>query len=109
MMALAKAIVASNHTAQSITWKDEKGNAVVLTGATITGRKRAHSGTTITAIDGSLDISDGANGVFTWTYGTNDIATAGSYVIQFLATFGDSTIEKNFVEEFKVEAALAAP
>lgn len=106
-MALSIAIKGSNHTAQSITWKDERGNAVVLTGATITGSKRDHDGTAITAIDGTLALSDGANGVFTWTYGTNDIAVAGSYVVQFYATYSDTTIEKCFIEQFIVEEALA--
>jgi len=106
-MGLSIAVEGSNHTGQSITWKDERGNAVVLTGATITGSKRDHDGTVITAIDGALAITNGANGIFSWTYGTNDIAIAGSYVVQFLATFGDATIEKCLIEQFTVEEALA--
>ena len=108
-MALSKAIVGSNHRAQSITWKDERGNALVLTGATITAGKRDHDGTTVTAVDGTLALSDGPNGVFTWTYGTNDISTAGTYVVQFFATYADTTIEKNFTEQFIVAEALVLP
>lgn len=111
-MSLSEAIVGSNHTGQRITWKDERGNPVDLTGSTLTAGKREHDGTTVTAVDGPLDLvsSVADNNQFDWTYGTNDIATAGTYVIQFFATYAsDSSIEINMLEQFIVHPALVIP
>jgi hypothetical protein len=107
-MALSDGIVGARHTAQQITWKDETGTAVDLTGATITGFKRVNEDRTTVAIDGSLDLVDlGANGVFTWAYGAVDVGTAGNFEVQFVATYGDSTKDKTFVTDWKVHEALS--
>jgi hypothetical protein len=106
-MALSRAIQGSNHTAQSITWKDERGQAVDLTGATITGKKHPHNdSSTVVAIDGTLSVTNATGGIFTWTYGAVDIGTVGSFLVQFIATYADTTKEKCFKEQFTVEDAL---
>lgn len=112
-MALSKAIEGSNHTAQQITWKDERGNAVDLTGATITGKMHPHDdSSTVSDIgggagNGTLTISDASNGVFNWTYGDNNIDDVGVFIVQFTATYAaDSSKEKCFKEQFIVEDAL---
>ena len=106
-MALSRAVQGSNHTVQQVTWKDERGNAIDLTGATITGKKHPHNDSgTVVAVDGALALSNATAGIFTWTYGTVDIGTVGSFVVQFFATYADTTKEKSFKEEFRVEDAL---
>ena len=106
-MGLSKAIQGSNHTVQQITWKDERGNAVDLTGATITGKKHPHNdASSVVAVDGTLALVTATSGIFSWAYGSVDVGTAGSFVVQFIATFADTTKEKSFKEEFKVEDAL---
>ena len=94
-MALAKAVEGARHTAQQITWSDEDGNAVNLTGATITGYKKANSDGTITALDGAFALVTPASGIFTWTYGAADVGTVGRYEVQLIATYGDSTKDKS--------------
>ncbi len=90
-MALANAVQGARHTAQQITWKDADGAVVDLTGATITARIRAKALKTISfTSDGVFTlVAAGANGVFTWKYSANDIATAGKYEVQFKAAYTD--------------------
>lgn len=108
-MALSDGIVGARHTSQQITWKDESGAAVDLTGATITGFKRANSDGVTVAIDGTFELVDlGANGVFTWAYGAVDVGTAGNFEVQLVATYGDSTKDKTLVTDWKVHEGLSA-
>lgn len=102
------AVKGSNHSAPVITWKYRGGTVVTLTGATITGYMRDFEDEDATpfAIDGTLALYDGAAGQFSWSYGSNDIGTVGSYLVTFLATFGDSTIEKNLAIKFVVHEAM---
>ena len=107
-MALSDAIVGARHTAQQITWKDENDNAIDLTGATVTGFKRSTETDTTAALDGTFTLVDfGANGVFNWAYGANDVATAGKYEVQFVATYGDSTKDKTLMMGWTVHPELS--
>lgn len=106
-MGLANAVQDARHTPQRITWEDENGDAVNLTGATLTGRIRnVFTGTEATDIDGALDIVSPDEGIFDWTYGTNDVAVAGKYKVQFIATYPDTKMDKTLHEEWNVIAAL---
>lgn len=103
---LAKAIVGARHTAQSITWQDQDGNAHSLSGATLSGTIQNKAGVT-RAIDGTLapDVDQVTNvGVFTWSYGAADVATAGEFLVQFKASY--TQYDLTFTSYFKVEAAL---
>lgn len=109
-MALAGVVEGATHVAQEITWNERnQSNAlspVDLTGATITAKKRDSEGT-IVSCDGSFNLVDlGVNGIFTWTYGTNDVATPGEFEIQFIATYADTTKDKTLIEEWVVHEAL---
>jgi hypothetical protein len=104
-MALADAVQGARHIAQQITWQDSAGDAIDLTDATITGKIR--DGTkTVRDIDGSLDITDATSGVFTWTYGADDVGTAGGHEVQFIATYTDTTKDKTFITSWLVREAL---
>lgn len=88
-MALAQAIQDSLRPSQIITWTRGDGVAENLTGATLTGKIRDNTTGDIRSIAGDLDVTDGASGVFTWAYHADDVATAGRFMVQFTATFGD--------------------
>lgn len=103
-MALANAIKGARHTAQRITWTDDDGTAVNLTGATLTGKIK-HRGVT-RAIDGSLALVTAASGIFDWTYGATDVGTVGAMKVQIIATYGDSSKDKTYISDWKVEDAL---
>lgn len=103
-MALAAAVQGARHTAQQITWTDDAGNAEDLTGATLTGYIK-QSGA-VRPIDGALDIVTAAAGVFTWTYGADDVATVGECNVQFVATFSDGLQDKTLISVWHVYNAL---
>ena len=104
-MALSNAVAGARHTSQRITWTDGDGDPLNLIGATLTGRIKSQDGGAAAAIAGTLTIVDGAAGIFDWTYGTTDVATAGAYHVQFTATYG-STADKTLIESWVVEDAI---
>ena len=106
-MALANAIQGAKRPSQNITWKREDGTPEDLTGATITGKLLLRGQLAATSISGTFTVVDGPNGVFRWDYGTSDVATAGTYKVQFVASFGaDPTPAKTFITEWVVVESL---
>lgn len=88
-MGLAPAIAGATRPSQQITWLDGDSSPVNLTGATITGKiKNKNSGQT-RDVTGTLTVTSGSGGVFTWTYDDDDVATAGIYNVQFTASYGE--------------------
>lgn len=85
-MGLPRAIEGARNTVVTITWTQDDDTAQNLTGATLSGTIQNKDGT-VTAIAGTLALSDAANGVFTWTYAAADVATPGRYLVQFKATY----------------------
>lgn len=98
---LQPAIQGDRHTGQLITWW--AGNAVKdLTGAVLTGTLKNAAGVAI-AIAGTLTVIDGAAGTFQWSYGTADTLTAGTYTVQFTATYSGAP-DSSFSQEWVVVA-----
>ena len=89
-MALAQAIQDSLRPSQIITWTRGDNTPENLTGATLTGKIRDNATGTVRDIAGTLTVTAGANGVFTWAYHADDVADAGRFMVQFKATFGDN-------------------
>ena len=86
-MALAAAVQGARRPSQTITWTDENGTALDLSGATITARIRNTTANTTVASDGAFTVVTAACGIFRWDYSAADVATAGSYEVQFTATY----------------------
>lgn len=101
-MALANAMQGARHTAQEIVWSNG-GVAVDLTDAALSGFKRNVRSGVVTPLDGTLAATDAENGVFTWTYGEEDVAAPGAFSVQFLATFPDDSVEKTIPEKWIVK------
>lgn len=108
-MSLANAVKDARHTSQTITWTDEAGNAQDLTGATITGVIRDQKTAVVRAITGSLDITDATAGEFTWAYSAADVASAGYFEVQFVATYGDDLSDATLVTAWTVKEKLEVP
>ncbi len=100
-MPLANAVQYARKRAQVITWTDEDGNAIDLTGATLRGIKVAEDGTE-TSITGTLALVTAASGVFSWTYSEADVATPGDYMAQFVAVYGDHLPEISYRHSWRV-------
>jgi hypothetical protein len=106
-MALASAIKTAKRPSQSITWTRADGTAEDLTGATITGYIYSQQSGTTRAIDGTLSVTSAASGVFSWAYGTADVAEAGYFRVQFNAAFGSApTPAKTTIAEWYVSERL---
>lgn len=106
-MALANAIAGATRPTQVITWTRADGTAEDLTGATITGNLYNTSDFTTRAIAGTLSVTDGAEGVFSWAYDAADVVTAGRYRVQFTAAFGsDPTPARTTIQTWIVDEAL---
>ena len=105
-MALGDAIKGARHTAQTITWLDEDGDAWTLTSSVITGMMRPERGGTSRAITGTLVlVGTGSTGQFNWTYSAADIGTVGVFWVQFKATF-TSTYDLSKKAKFEILEAL---
>jgi hypothetical protein len=105
-MTLSPAVEGSRHIVQTITWVTSTDTPVNLSAATITGTIRSLNGA-VRAIDGGLSVTNAAAGVFQWDYGTNDVAQAGIFDVQFKATFsstGQDTL--TFVDSWYVAPRL---
>lgn len=105
-MALADALQGAKRPSQLITWTDEDGNAVDLTGATITARIRNAMTREARDADGSFSVTDGAAGVFRWDYGVNDVEEGAIFTVQFTAAFGsEPTPTRTLKEDWVVHEA----
>ena len=105
-MALEPAVQGAKRPSQQITWADEEGTVLDLTGATITARIRDGAGSTVDS-DGTFVLVDAPNGVFRWDYGTTDVAEEGDYKVQFTASFGLApSPARNFTARWQVTEAL---
>lgn len=104
---LAYAIKGAQRPSQVITWLDADGDAVTLSGATITGKLINMNTGAITDIAGDLTVTNGAAGEFTWDYDPADVATAGRFKAQFTASYPTgATPEKTVISDWEVKASL---
>lgn len=102
-MGLANAVKGATRPSQQITWSREGLNTPEpLTGATLTGKMRNCGTQVIRSITGTLTVTDGANGVFTWEYAAADVAEAGLFDVQFTAAFGSSPTPAKTISELWV-------
>lgn len=89
-MTLAAAVQGARRPSQTITWTDENGTPLDLSGATITARIRNSTSNQTAASDGTFTVVTAASGIFRWDYSATDVATAGDFEVQFTATFGSA-------------------
>lgn len=106
-MALADAIQGAKRPSQLITWLDQDGDPVDLTGATITARIRNTATGATVAADGTFVLTSASLGVFRWDYGTTDVATAGFFKVTLNAAYGnDPTPGRTLSEKWTVHEAV---
>ena len=91
-MALAPAVQHSRKRTQTITWKDDDGAAIDLTGATITGIVERAG--VQTAITGTLTLVTAASGIFSWAFSAADVAQAGMFFVQFRAKYTSGSLSE---------------
>lgn len=104
-MALSNGVLGARQRAQSVTWTDESGTAINLTSATLSGNIRSLQTGAIRAIDGTLAITTAASGIFSWTYGANDVGESGDFKVQFKAQYA-SQPDKTYITDWRVEESI---
>ena len=92
----------------TIYWRQRNGQALKLTGATITGTYKDFADDVVYVVDGTYTITDGIQGEFTWAYGAGDVGTAGSKEVQLKVVLADSTVLYSNLVGWSVEATLGA-
>ena len=104
-MALAPAVQHARKRLQTITWKDDDGSAIDLTGATITGIiERAG---VQTAMTGTFALVTATSGIFSWTFSAADVAQAGTFFVQFRAKYSsDKLSEISYRTQWRVLPAF---
>ena len=102
---LSDAVKNARHTPQVITWLDTDGDPLVLTGAVITGRILDTATDVARDMDGTMEVTNGDIGEFSWTYGANDVGTSGDFLVQFTATFS-VLVDKTLLTEWTVIDAI---
>lgn len=85
---LAAAVAGAKRPSQVVTWADDDGIPLDLTGATITARIKNKSTGAAANSDGTFTVTNADTGEFRWDYGTADVAADGNYEVQFTASFG---------------------
>lgn len=80
------AVKGARRPSPSITWVDASGT-VDLSGCALTGTIKNAVNKEERAITGTLVVTDAPGGVFVWNYSADDVATAGTYLVQFNAAF----------------------
>lgn len=102
-MAIPSAVHGGKRPSPLLTWSDQDGDALDLTGATLSGTITDAAGNS-RAISGALTVVTAASGIFRWDYSTADVATVGAFVVQFSASFGSNpTPARTFEEKWKVK------
>lgn len=101
-----KFIQGATHTGLRITFLDENASAYDLTGATMSARIKNISTGGATAATGTFSLVTASSGIFTYIPSTADVATAGVYKIQFIATYSDTSKDKTFVVPMQVYEAI---
>ena len=106
-MSLAPAIQGARKRFQTITFTDDGGTAIDLSGATLRAVKQAADGT-ISNVTGDLVLVTAASGIFKWTYSVADVADAGMFRVQFTATYAsDGLREKSYMTPWRVYESFA--
>lgn len=106
-MALSAAVQGARRPSQTITWADNDGTPLDLSGATITARIRNTTTDQTTPSDGAFTVVTAASGIFRWDYSTADVATSGEFEVQFTATFENApTPARTIAEPWLVFASI---
>ena len=102
-MALPDAVKGGKRPSPLLTWLDDNSVVLDLSDAVITAVILDANSQVERASDGVFTVTDGPAGEFRWDYGTNDVATKGTFIVQFTATFqANPTPAKTFGMSWRV-------
>ena len=107
-MSLPTWVQGSRHTAMRLQWVRRDNTYPDLTGTAITGKIRVNGSMTAVALTGTIapDTTAPQRGYFTYAPSSADVASAGIYQVQFIATYADSKPDLTFITDWTITAAL---
>lgn len=109
-MALPDRVQGATRPAMLITWLREDGTPEDLTGATMTAwMRRARTADAPVEVSGTLAPTANADdGEFQWLVHDDDIAVAGDFDVEIVATFGSApTVAKTFNTTWTITPSLS--
>jgi hypothetical protein len=97
-MGLVKLNLVKGDTLPALVFTVSRGGVVLnLTGATVKFKfKPAAGGAQVNPAADTCTLTDPTNGVATYSWGANDLATAGEYIGELEITFAGGTIQTGF-------------
>lgn len=93
--------VGETHRPLSVTFLDDSNTALSLLTATLSVRFGGIGTSQSFTGAGTFLITNAASGLFTYTFASTDVATPGSWQLQFIATYGDGS--KQFSDPVPLE------
>lgn len=104
-MAASPLFVGETHKPLSVTWLDDLNTALNLSTATLSVRFGGVGSSASFTGTGTFNVTNAASGLFTYTFSAADVAAAGTWQLQFLATYSDTT--KQFSDPVPLEILAA--
>jgi hypothetical protein len=92
-------IIGQTHPIWALTFQDDTGAVIDITGTTLSGRIAPQLFATDigpgVALKNLPTVVNGPTGRFNYAVAVNEVASPGMYVIQFIATYTDGTVAYN--------------
>jgi hypothetical protein len=105
-MALPDAVVGAVYRERALAWEDTEGNAISLVGATLSARIRDIDAETERLSDGVFTLTNPSAGAFTWKYGEDDLAVAGDFVVELIATYAGGETDISLPIQWRIHPAI---
>jgi hypothetical protein len=87
-MAIEPWFVGQTGPALTIYWKKSDNSILDITGGTQTGTITKLGGSITASLAGSFSVSSGTDGIGTYAWHANDVASAGTFVLRFSVVIG---------------------
>jgi len=89
-------VIGQTHPVWQLPWTDTDGAAVDLTGATLTATIKAEGASASAPTKNTPTVFTANPGVVRYVVNATEVSAPGTYLVQFIATYADTTVAKAF-------------
>jgi hypothetical protein len=89
-------VIGQTHPIWQLPWTDTDGAAVDLTGATLTATIKAEGASASALMKNTPTVFATNPGIVRYVVHATEVAAPGTYLVQFVAAFADTTVSKAF-------------
>ena len=89
-------VIGQTHPIWNLPWTDTDGATVDLTDATLTATIRAEGAGTSAAMKNTPTVFQANPGIVRYVVHATEVSAPGTYWVQFIATYVDTTVAKAF-------------